>query len=615
MVVMSSIGVIMKFQRKALAIAVMVATSTLSACSSDTIEEIINDKITKIELSNSAVDENKKGAEVGTISTDILDTVKSFTYSTDNQNFVISDKTLSLAADYAFDYETEKTVDVNITATDSSGTAVTKKLTIEVNDLLDYYGFMSKVGDVTKSSVSYGGQSARHALIAELKHYIGKGGLQANLEDNSLTTKADVIAKLNSIYNADENSWDALPITFTDAKQTLFNELSSSYKSLKGKVAGNDAGGQHKLWNGEKNEAGEYTGVNIAFAGWSDWAVVPAFVPATGVIPQKTPHGLVQQYFQQIADIAIDNLATKRYAPGTEAIPANEIPVYVTDTGLDLNQLIQKFLLMSVTYSQATDDYLDEDKGLAADNIDKSKGTKDYTSLEHQFDEGFGYFGAARDYLSYNDNEIAGKVKADADGRADWNGQHDTDGDGKIDLMSEKNLGNSVNAAKRDRGSKLLPDDSVNPAATDYTKQAMEAFLMGRKLINDKSGFELSDAEKTELLGYRDTAVTAWENAVAATIIHYINDLHADLAKVGTDDFNFAKTAKHFSELKGFALGLQFNPYSPMTDPQFEAMHVLLKDAPVLVAADVTAYQADLIKARDILQTALKFDAANVDNW
>ena len=162
----------MKFQRKALAIAVMVATSTLSACSSDDIEEIINDKITKIELSNTKVDENKKGAEIGTISTDILDSVKSYTYTTDDENFVISGTTLSLAAEHSFDFEKTQTVDVNITATDSSNTAVTKTLTIEVNDLLDTYNFMSKLGDDTQSSVAYSGQVARHALIAEFNHFI-----------------------------------------------------------------------------------------------------------------------------------------------------------------------------------------------------------------------------------------------------------------------------------------------------------------------------------------------------------------------------------------------------------------------------------------------------------
>jgi len=595
---MSLIGEVMKFQRKALAIAVMVATSTLSACSSDDIKEAIEEeivaKISDVTLSANSVDENSPGAEIASLETNI-DLVSDISFATENENFVISGTTLSLAEGYALDYEKEKTVTLTVNATYNS-TTFSKELTIEVNDLLDYYGFMSKVGDETQSSVSYGGQAARHALIAELKHYIGNGGLQADLDNGVLTTKDAVIAKLNSFYNADENSWDGLNISFTTATQTKFSELSSSYKSLKDKVAGNDASGQHKLWNGESDVDGNYTDENIAFAGW-------------GTKGSITPSGLIDLYFQQLADIAIDSNGGKRYAPGSEAVVANEIPVFVTDNGTDLNQLIQKFLLMSVAYSQAADDYLDEEKGLAATNVGQDKGTKDYTKLEHQFDEGFGYFGAARDYLSYNDNEISGKVSTAEDGREEWNGQHDTNGDGSIDLLSEKNFGNSVNAAKRDRGTK------DNTAATDYTKQAMDAFLKGRQLISDNAGVELTEDQKTELLTYRDAALDAWERSVAGTVIHYINDLDADLAKVDTADFDYVTTAKHFSELKGFALGLQFNPYSPVTDVQFEEIHTFLKDAPVLNAADVAAYQADLKSARDILQAAYSFDATNVAGW
>jgi hypothetical protein len=608
----------MKFQKQALALAVMVATSTLTACgssSSDDPEPLPqpvpeNSAPTAVVLSANTVDENAFGATIGTLTATDADADDTFTYTTDNTDFVIDGDTLSFAEGVAYDYEKIPSTVLSVTVTDNGGLEYTDTLSIEVNDLLDYYGFMSKVSDDMASSVSYGGQITRHALIAELKHYIGGGVLQSDLDNGDLTTKEDVIAKLNSIYNRDENDWDGFNITFTSAQQTTFADLGS-YKSLKGKVAGNDAGGQHKLWNGEKNDAGFYNGENIAFAGWSTWDEVDELVPAEGVIPQKTPHGLVQQYFAQLADIAIDNLGNKRYVPGAEQVAENEIAVYVTDNGLDLNQLIQKFLLMSVAYSQAADDYLDENKGLATDNVTGAKeGTKDYTNLEHQFDEGFGYFGAARDYLDYSDDEIASKG-----GRETWQGQYDTDGDGEIDLLSEKNFGNSVNAAKRDRGSK------DNAAATDYTKAAMEAFLMGRKLINDNAGMDLSDDQMTELLGYRDDALDAWERGVVATVIHYINDLTDDLGELGTDDFDYATAAKHFSEMKGFALGLQFNPYSPIAGEdaadfaKFVQLNALLKDAPVLVDADVADYLVDLEAARDLLEEAYGFDAENVEGW
>ena len=128
---------------------------------------------------------------------------------------------------------------------------------------------------------------------------------------------------------------------------------------------------------------------------------------------------------------------------------------YITATEADLAQLVQKFLLGAVAFSQGADDYLDYDevdangvdlvaagKGLFGDNTALKDGKK-YTPLEHTWDEGFGYFGAARDYLEYTDDEIAGKG-----GRDNYQGHHDTDGNGKTDLVSEYNWGHSVNAAQ-----------------------------------------------------------------------------------------------------------------------------------------------------------------------
>ena len=70
-----------------------------------------------------------------------------------------------------------------------------------------------------------------------------------------------------------------------------------------------------------------------------------------------------------------------------------------------------------------------------------------------------------------------------------------------------------------------------------------------------------------------------------------------------------------------FALGLQFNPYSPIAGEdaekfaKFVELHTLLKDAPVLAEADVADYLVDLKAARDLLQEVYGFDAENVEGW
>ena len=74
-------------------------------------------------------------------------------------------------------------------------------------------------------------------------------------------------------------------------------------------------------------------------------------------------------FLDQLADNA------ETYLNGSvrvEPITAKSIPVYVNEDGTDLQQLIQKFLLVSITYSQSAGDYLGEDyqgKGLTTDNI------------------------------------------------------------------------------------------------------------------------------------------------------------------------------------------------------------------------------------------------------
>ena len=45
---------------------------------------------------------------------------------------------------------------------------------------------------------------------------------------------------------------------------------------------------------------------------------------------------------------------------------------------------------------------------------------------------------------------------------------------------------------------------------------------------------ELTDDQIAELQVYRDQAVGAWEKAISATVVHYINDVLQDMNKFGT---------------------------------------------------------------------------------
>ncbi|RLV60307.1 DUF4856 domain-containing protein [Parashewanella curva] len=568
----------MKKQNLALAVS---AALVLSACggSSDKDNTPQNVAPSDITLSAMKVDENMAGATIGTLSATDADSGDTHTYSVEGDMFKVDGNTLKLADNKIANYEMAKELKAKVTAKDKAGATLTKELTISVSDLPDY-DFMSKFKE-GESSVSYTGQTARHALIAELTNYIGDQ-LQKDIDDETLKTRDDVLNALNRYFRTSTEQYDNFALkAFDGAKQGFLADISSSHKSLEGKIAGRDPSKQHKNWLQEGENSGQ-------FAGWN----------AKG---STTPEKLVDIFFGQLADNAeIEIGGTERTFNG------KTIPVYLNTDGTDLKQLIQKFLLMAITYSQGTDDYLDE--GLGNDNTaGDSDGAKPYSSLEHQFDEGFGYFGAARDYLAYTDDEIAKKG-----GRDNWQGKHDTNGDGKIDLTSEINFGQSVNAAKRDRGTK----DNAKP--TDFTKTTMEAFIAGRKIINDAAGNALTDAQMTELKAQRDIAVDGWEKAIAATVIHYINDTRADLEKLKTnaEDYSYSDLAKHWSEMKGFGLGLQFNPHSDITDAQFEQIHTLMGTKPVMVEADdIETYRDNLLQARDIIAEALKLNSENVEKW
>ncbi len=540
-----------------------------------------NSAPTDISLSSANVAENTASAEVGTLSATDADTGDTFTFTTEDSNFAISGSTLSFAEGVWFDYEKMPSVDVEVTVTDSGNATFTKTFTVDIEDALDYYDFPSKFVD-GESAVSYSGQTARHLLINDLNTLINTqiGDLESFDTAGTFTTRDDVMEALLSYFDVPD--YDVLsqrPLLTTlsvDTKQSTLNEISSSNKNLVGKIAGNDPVGQHQDWN------------NGDFAGWGE----------TG---STTPEMLTRTFFSMLADNADSQLqGIVRQDPFGNDITK----IYITDDGRDLKQLIQKFLLMAVAYSQAADDYLDADdseeqkKGLLSDHTDTSNN---YTPLEHQFDEGFGYFGAAKNYLSFTDEELAQKA-----GRDGWQGFNDQDEDGEIDFKSEYNFGQSTNAAKRDRGATV---------AIDLTADAMNAFLAGRKLLNDTAGTALTEDQMTELLGHRDTALLAWEKSISATVVHYINDTIADLETVGTENLNYADLTKHWSEMKAFALGLQFNRLSPLSKEDFVQVHTLMADKPVLVQADIPAYIANLLAARDILEAAYAFDADNVANW
>lgn len=429
------------------------------------------------------------------------------------------------------------------------------------------YAFESQF-EAGESSVSYSGQIFRHVLIDDLNTFVS--GLADAIDSGTagLDSAVGIRASLDFYVRFDDAGLaESIRLTTTPAAlQTTYEDLSSA-KDLVGKLAGQD-GRDHRDFSTE-------------FAGWDS------------ALGESTPTSPIE-YLDALLD-EIARLGELRANGESPTGPGGEVlPPYLTADGLDLQQLLQKFLLSAVAFSQGADDYLDE--GFESPNTQREGST--YSELEHAWDEGFGYYGAAQDFMLYTNDEIASKG-----GRDDWQGAHDSDGDGAIDLRSERFFGAAVNAAKRDRGS---------TTATTIGRTAFLAFYEGRGII--ASG-DTSPGAVARLGMVRDTAVRAWEEAIVATAIHYINDTVADMEAIGTDEYSFEDHAKHWAELKGFIFAPQFNPRSPLSVEDFAMVHTLIQDRPVLEAADAAGAIADFTTARSLLADAYGFDSADVENW
>ncbi len=440
-----------------------------------------------------------------------------------------------------------------------------------------------------ESSVSYSGQIKRHILLEDMVDEI------LSLPERPVAADRDVVGQLNFYFEFDGGTSDGLPHKFSISGQELLQDGTyggiSSGKNLVSKIAGNDPA----LIDGE-------------FFGWD-----------TGMDSDPTPEELVDYFFAELESEAKSEPIEIVTAGG----PATVTTPYLSATGLDYRQLIQKFLLGAVTFSQGTGDYLQTD--FQATNVQEDG--KVYGEGEHNWDEAFGYFGATRDFPDYSDDEIASKG-----GRVEYaKGYYDSNGDGLIDLNSEYNFGNSTNCAKRDRGT------AGNTTPTDLTTDVFNAFFYGRFALSAAANLEaMGNTEVVLIEAMAKQAAVTWEKCISATVVHYINDVIGDMENFSNgqfaDESNFTDLAKHWGEMKGFALGLQFNPYSPFRTGDVIGVDVdtlksvlaLMGDYPVL--ADGTQggsgfvggsaqYVEDLLSARDLLQKAYEFDEENTNNW
>ncbi len=209
----------------------------------------------------------------------------------------------------------------------------------------------------------------------------------------------------------------------------------------------------------------------------------------------------------------------------------------IGEDGLDHAQLIEKGLMGACFYYQMTAVYLSGDK-MDVDNetVEPGKGT----TMEHHWDEAFGYFGVPTNFPTITD--------------------------GLVFWGSYSNSRNGVLGSN---------------------KATMDAFLKGRAAISAKD------------LETRDEAITEVRESLelisVASVIHYLNESIANF-----DDM--ALRGHLLSEAIGFAYALQFNPSKKIDNAQISNLLTLMGGAATF--DDMNLYNisvSDLQEAKNLI--------------
>ena len=366
------------------------------------------------------------------------------------------------------------------------------------------YAFDSRFVD-GESAVAYPGQVTRNLLMADLKTLTDGRG-------SSVPSKSDLMDR----YEYDSQDLNILLSTDPAPNHDQYNEIATG-KSLSGKATA-PYSDEALIGIGEVSK-GE--GDGSTFSG------------------DATADDVIREYFDQIA---------QNYANGQEAPNA-----YTTDEGVDMSQFTNKLILGAVAYSQGTDKYLDDVLN-TSDSPNSQDGDNPYSTLGHTFDEGFGYFGAPREFNAFFDD-------SGIDGALDRNG------DGEIDLESEYTYTWADYAY--DRGS----------VGGDFHTEAFNAFLKGRTAI-------VNEAAESEIRSHAADAREAWEKVVAANVVHYLNsmesDVEAGISDSEIDERNNTDFNAHWAEAKLFVWTLQYNPTGVATSDalDLQSLHTTLGTAP-----------------------------------
>jgi hypothetical protein len=310
------------------------------------------------------------------------------------------------------------------------------------------------------------------------------------------------------------------------------------HDSLKALVKTGDVGKMMSYYNGEDGLS------IIAPASKGDFVIKQTMISdiGSGNLSGKTYKGSIAGWGNLTGPEVLEHMMTK--AGGV-------VGGFDPSTGFDYTQLISKFAMGAVFYNQAVNSYLGSKMEIGSKPNNKPyKDGAYYTGKEHSWDEAFGYWGSAAHALTLSAEQNYNVAKKKDMASADFNG------DGVVDLYREFTYAHAYYASSYDKGGK-----------TNYLATINQAFIDGRKVITDANGRNLNFSERKSLLAERDTIRDNWQKVIAESVFKYAGSTYKDIVKLetiieanGDTGEAFRTYAKHWGELKGFALALQVGP-------------------------------------------------------
>ena len=206
---------------------------------------------------------------------------------------------------------------------------------------------------------------------------------------------------------------------------------------------------------------------------------------------------MFENYMDSLATLSSGSTTNSSETYGVAGVWTNGTKSYLmAGNGYEYTQLIEKGLMCAVFMNQMTNNYL---QAVATDENDALESGKNYTKMQHHWDEAYGYFTSEVDYPTNGTNRFWGKY---ANGR-------------------EGVLGSATKIA--------------------------EAFRKGRAAIDNKD-YTVRDAQITII-------VDEMEKVCAGTAIHYLNGAKSNI----TDP---TKKNHELSEARAFLNGLRYGQKS-----------------------------------------------------